>query len=293
MYQCAKLMKPKQVTNKTYGQQLKMGPLKVRQPLPAAALEQVSPFILLHHAGPTIHEPNGTKERLSPHPHRGFEPVTFLFSGKLHHKDSAGHEGFLESGDVQWMTAGSGIIHSEGPSEAFSKEGGTFELIQLWVNLPREYKMTAPKYQDIKSHTIHVVHKADGKLQVRVVAGTYDDQKGPASTFTPITALMLYFEAGAEATFSIPHSYNSLLYVLEGDVEAAGTIISKYNLAQFDTAGDAITLKTFSKGHALLLAGAPIQEPVVSYGPFVMNYPGEIKQAILDYETGKMGILES
>lgn len=270
-----------------------MGPLKIRQPLPVADLEQISPFILLHHAGPTVQPPNSIKERLSPHPHRGFEPVTFLFSGKLHHKDSAGHEGFLESGDVQWMTAGSGIIHSEGASAAFAKEGGTQELIQLWVNLPREDKMTTPKYQDIKRDSMPVLKFDDGKIEARLVAGSYENKNGPASTFTNILAMMVYFEEGAETTFCLPHTMNALLYVLDGEVASAGEKIEKHHLAQFGNEGDEIEFKTFSKGHALLLAGEPINEPVVSYGPFVMNYPGEIKQAILDYETGKMGVLES
>jgi redox-sensitive bicupin YhaK (pirin superfamily) len=286
-------MRTKKVRIQTYGQQLKMGPLKVRQPLPAPNLEQVSPFILLHHAGPTAQAPNGTKERLSPHPHRGFEPVTFLFSGGLHHKDSAGNEGLLESGDVQWMTAGSGIIHSEGPSSRFVKEGGTLELIQLWVNLPREHKMTTPKYQDIKKENIPVVQADGGKIELRLVAGAYEGVKGPATTFSEILAAMLYFEPGAETTFSIPHGWNTVLYVLEGEVEAGGETIAKHSMAEFSTDGDAVDFKTFSKGHALLLAGEPINEPLVSYGPFVMNYPGEIKQAILDFETGKMGVLES
>src|SRR6476620_5980839 len=233
-------MSLRKIIKQTYGQSFKMGPLHVRQPLPVADLEQVSPFILLHHAGPTVHPPNGTKERLSPHPHRGFEPVTFLFSGKLHHKDSAGHEGFLESGDVQWMTAGSGIIHSEGPSEEFANEGGTLELIQLWVNLPRDAKMTAPKYQDIKRDTMPVLKFDSNKIEARLVAGEYADKKGPASTFTNITAMMLYFEADATTTFSIPHSMNALLYILDGDVESAGTKISTYNLAHFDNKGDII-----------------------------------------------------
>jgi quercetin 2,3-dioxygenase len=286
-------MSIRKVVKQAYGQQLKMGPLKVRQPLPVPGLDQISPFILLHHAGPTEQQPNSMKERLSPHPHRGFEPVTFLFSGKLHHKDSAGHEGFLESGDVQWMTAGSGIIHSEGPSQAFATEGGTLELIQLWVNLPRDYKMTSPKYQDIKRNNIPILQKDGDKIELRLVAGEYEGVKGPASTFTKVLALMIHFEAGAQTTFSIPHTMNALLYVLDGDVETGGAKISRYDLAQFANESDTIDFKTFSKGHALLLAGEPIQEPVVSYGPFVMNYPGEIKQAILDYETGKMGVLES
>jgi redox-sensitive bicupin YhaK (pirin superfamily) len=286
-------MSTKNVIKQTYGQQLKMGPLKVRQPLPVPHLEQVSPFILLHHAGPTMQEPKGVKERLSPHPHRGFEPVTFLFSGGLHHKDSAGNKGFLESGDVQWMTAGSGIIHSEGPSKTFVNEGGTLELIQLWVNLPREHKMTTPKYQDIKKEAMPVLKMAENKVEMRLVAGVYDGIKGPAATFTNILAAMVYFEAEGETTFSIPDGWNTLLYVLDGEVEAAGERVAKHSMAQFSTEGEQIYFKTFSKGHALLLAGEPINEPLVSYGPFVMNYPGEIKQAILDYETGKMGVLES
>ena len=136
---------------------MNVGPFKIKQPLPNDELQQVSPFILLHHGGPQTHAPGEIKARLSPHPHRGFEPVTFLFSGKIHHKDSTGAEGFLQTGDVQWMTAGSGIVHSEGPSVDFAKEGGDMEIIQLWVNLPRDHKMTQPKYQDIKKrhHSCH------------------------------------------------------------------------------------------------------------------------------------------
>jgi len=271
-------------------QHFSVGPFKVKQPLPNAELNQVSPFILLHHGGPDVHEPGAIKARLSPHPHRGFEPVTFLFSGKIHHKDSTGAEGFLESGDVQWMTSGSGIIHSEGPSEAFAREGGAMEIIQLWVNLPREHKMTAPKYQDIKKNTIPVV-KENGFL-LKLVAGNYNGKQGPASTFTPITAIMVEFTEGAETTITIPSSFNSLLYVLEGSIESDGALIEQFNMAVFED-GDAVHLKAKSNGKALFLAGEPINEPVASYGPFVMNYPGEIRQAIMDYETGKMGVLES
>src|SRR4051812_23552664 len=140
-------------------QHFNVGPFKVKQPLPNDTISQVSPFILLHHAGPSYHAPGEIKARLSPHPHRGFEPVTFLFSGKIHHKDSTGSEGLLQTGDVQWMTAGSGIIHSEGPSVKFAEEGGDMELIQLWVNLPREHKMTSPKYQDIKKESIPILNE--------------------------------------------------------------------------------------------------------------------------------------
>ena len=272
-------------------QHFNVGPFKVKQPLPNDELQQVSPFILLHHGGPQTHAPGEIKARLSPHPHRGFEPVTFLFNGKIHHRDSTGSEGFLETGDVQWMTAGSGIIHSEGPSEAFAKEGGDMEIIQLWVNLPREKKMTQPKYQDIKKQTIPAIN--ENGFELKLVAGEYMDHKGPASTFTPILAMMVFFEENAETSINVPSDYNALIYVLDGSLETNETVLDKFNLGVFEKDGDNIRLQAKTRGKALLLAGKPINEPLVSYGPFVMNYPGEIKQAIMDYELGKMGVLES
>jgi len=227
---------------------------------------------------------------LSPHPHRGFEPVTFLFSGKLHHKDSTGSEGFLETGDVQWMTSGRGIIHSEGPSEAFATEGGIMELIQLWVNLPRGHKMTTPKYQDIKKDQIPVIN--ENGFEINLVSGEYNNLKGPASTFTPITAMMVNFKEGTETSIEIPALYNALLYVLNGTIESNGITLEALNLGVFSKDADAIHLNAKSHGKLLLLAGEPINEPVASHGPFVMNYPGEIEQAMLDYQNGKMGVLD-
>lgn len=284
-------MKQRTVKKYTELEHMAVGPFKVKQPLPNSSLEQVSPFLLLHHAGPQTHAPGEIKVRLSPHPHRGFEPVTFLFSGKIHHKDSTGSEGFLQSGDVQWMTAGSGIIHSEGPSAEFANEGGEMELIQLWVNLPRDNKMTAPKYQDIKRNSIPAVN--ENGFAFNIVAGEYKGVKGPASTFTPILAATIQFDDSGETEISLPPSYNALLYVLTGELQVGGERLVKHNLAVFQKDGEGTVLKSMQKGKALLLAGEPIEEPVVSYGPFVMNYPGEIRQAVLDYHEGKMGVLES
>ncbi|MFN2458638.1 MAG: pirin family protein [Chitinophagaceae bacterium] len=222
-------MNLRSVTNHKELQQFNVGPFQVKQPLPASGLMAVDPFLLLHHAGPSIHAPGEIKARLSPHPHRGFEPVTFLFSGKIHHKDSTGSEGLLESGDVQWMTSGSGVIHSEGPSEKFAQEGGTMELIQLWVNLPREHKMTQPKYQDIKKDSIPVLEQ-NGFI-LKIVAGEYGGVKGPAFTFSPIIAIMVEFNKGAETTIPIPATHNALIYVLDGSVNTNGSIVNKYNLA--------------------------------------------------------------
>lgn len=284
-------MKLRTIKQITYAQEFPMGSFRVKQPLPTHELEQVSPFILLHHAGPHTYQPGAYKARISPHPHRGFEPVTFLFSGKAHHRDSLGNEGFLESGDVQWMTAGSGIIHSEGPSEAFSKEGGVLEMIQLWINLPRAHKMTAPKYQDIPSARIPEI--SEEGLRIRLVAGQYKDVKGPADTFTPITAMMIHAEAGATFSMPLPAAHHALVYVLDGQLDVQGTEIDALHMGIWNEDGDAISFSVKSKAKLLLLAGEPINEPMSSYGPFVMNYPGEIRQAILDYETGKMGTLDA
>jgi redox-sensitive bicupin YhaK (pirin superfamily) len=284
-------MTNRSVQKHTHVDTMAIGPFGVRQPLPAPGLDQVSPFLLLHHAGPATHAPGAIKARLSPHPHRGFEPVTFLFSGRLHHKDSLGNEGFLEGGDVQWMTAGSGILHSEGPSERFAAEGGKMELIQLWVNLPRDHKMTAPKYQDLKAASIPVVER--NGFSFRVVAGDFEGVSGPASTFSPITALSVSFNEGAAVDLSFPPEWHVLAYVLDGSIATAGEVLDGGNLGVFGSEGAGIRLEARSNGKLLLLAGEPIQEPMVSYGPFVMNYPGEIKQAVLDFQEGRMGVLES
>ncbi|MFN2440587.1 MAG: pirin family protein [Chitinophagaceae bacterium] len=283
-------MKHRSITKYTRLERFNVGPFQVKQPLPATGLDQVDPFLLIHHAGPSVHKPGEIKARLSPHPHRGFEPVTFLFSGKLHHKDSTGSEGFLETGDVQWMTSGSGIIHSEGPSEVFAEEGGTMELIQLWVNLPRNHKMTKPKYQDIKKDQIPVINR--NGFEIKLVAGEYNDLNGPASTFTPMLAMMINFEEGAETNIEISTAHNALVYVLNGTIESNGTTLETLNLGVSKKDGDVIELKSKKAGKLLLLAGEPIKEPIASHGPFVMNYPGEIRQAMLDYQTGKMGVLD-
>jgi len=281
----------KRATVHTELEHMSVGPFKVKQPLPSPVLKQVSPFILLHHAGPSKHAPGEIKARLSPHPHRGFEPVTFLFSGKIHHRDSTGSEGFLESGDVQWMTAGSGIIHSEGPSSSFAEEGGVMELIQLWINLPREKKMTNPKYQDLKKKDIPLIE--ENGFSIHLVAGEFKGQQGPASTFTPMNVMMMNFRKGAHLSFDVPESWNHVLYVLEGSLTTNNETAESYNLVVYEKDGNKIEINATADGKLLFLSGEPITEPVVSYGPFVMNYPGEIKQAILDYETGKMGVLES
>ncbi len=270
-----------------------MGPMRVKQPMPADGLEQISPFLLIHHTGPEYHEPRKLTARLSPHPHRGFEPVTFLFQGGIHHKDSTGAEGFLTSGDVQWMTAGSGIVHSEGPSREFIQQGGWQELIQLWVNLPRQHKMTPPKYQDIKVEQMPEIIEAEGKIRVKLVAGSYREFTGPAATFTPIEVMMVNFRAGGKAEMAIPGDHNALIYLLDGTIRVNDQTVEKLHLVHFRKDGGTIAFETLSEGKLLLLAGEPIAEPMVQHGPFVMNNRQEILEAMQDYEAGKMGVLTS
>lgn len=188
------------------------------------------------------------------------------------------------------MTSGSGIIHSEGPSEAFAVEGGTMELIQLWVNIPRDHKMTKPKYQDIKGTQIPVIN--ENGFEIKLVAGEYKNVHGPASTFTSIVAMMMHFEVGAETSISVPAFHNSLIYVLSGTIDTNGVTLEALNLGVSEKDGDAIQLQAKAPGKLLFLSGEPINEPVASQGPFVMNDPGEIKQAMLDYQAGKMGVLD-
>ncbi len=283
-------MKARNVQYISLGLDVQVGHMLVKQPLPARDIRQVSPFLLLHHAVPTYHSPANSTPRLSPHPHRGFEPVTFLFQGKIHHKDSLGNEGFLNAGDVQWMTSGKGIIHSEGPSAEFLQTGGNFELVQLWVNLPRAHKMTQPKYQHLTKDTMPVL--TEEGIEMQLVAGNYKGKTGAASTFSPMLAMMVNFEAGARTFYEIPASYNALIYVLDGEIKTNETTVEKLSMVTFDHEGEGIDFEAITKGKLLLLAGEPIQEPLSTYGPFVMNYPAELKQAIEDYELGRMGVLE-
>lgn len=278
------------IKNTSYAHEFQMGPMRVKQPLPTHGLKNIGPFILLHHAGPKPHVPGAEKPRLSPHPHRGFEPVTFVFSGKIHHKDSLGNEGFLQSGDVQWMTAGSGIVHSEGPSDEFAREGGVMEIIQLWINLPKAHKMTTPKYQDIPSAKIPVV--TENGFIFNVVAGELKGAKGPAETFTPINAATVMFEEGKTTTIDLPVTHYVAIYVLEGSIEVNHKLIEARNMAEFHQDGNSIQISTQSTGKLLFLSGEWTDEPMIQYGPFVMNTQEEIMQAIDDYEAGKMGVLD-
>lgn len=269
-----------------------VGKTPVVQALPVSNIKQVSPFLLLHHFKTLDIAPGEVDFDVAPHPHRGFEPVTFLFEGKLHHRDSMGNEGFLSDGDVQWMTAGRGVIHSEAAMDEFQESGGNFHGVQLWVNLPKANKMATPVYQDIKAENIPVYVSEDGALKMRLVAGKWNTMQGPANTFTDIIALHGTITKDKQDDINIPAGHNALLYVLEGKLEINGKHhVREGMIVIYENDGSFISIKAKEDAQFLLLSGVPIDEPYASYGPFVMNTQTEIMEAIRDYQAGKMGIL--
>lgn len=284
-------MKQKKITNLVNSADLQVGMANIKQPLPNKGIAQVSPFLLLHHLQPIEVEAGIDPLGVGPHPHRGFEPITFLFSGGIEHRDSHGNHGVLSSGDVQWMTAGRGIVHSERASKDFVASGGTLELVQLWVNLPKKDKMTQARYQDIKNVQIPVISKQQDAVKIRVIAGDFEGKTGPANTFTPLTALHVSMKANSETTLEIAKNFNAFAYILGGYVNIATENVGATQLAVFSEKGNHIKVKANKDSHLLLLSGEPINEKVVNWGPYVMNTQTEIMEAIRDYQAGKMGFL--
>ncbi len=255
---------------------------------------QLDPFLLLDYAGPYRFAPSDKPRGVEGHPHRGFETVTIVYDGSLEHRDSAGNHGSIGVGDVQWMTAASGVVHEEFHSREFTARGGTLEMVQLWVNLPAEFKMSPPRYQEILSSQIPQVALPGGAGVARVIAGELQGAKGPAKTFTPVNLWDLRLPAGVSTELTLPEGYTTALVVQKGTVELNGSdAVRGVELAVFDRAGDRIAIRATADTMALLLCGQPIGQPVVGQGPFVMNTKQEIHQAIRDYQTGRMGFLEN
>ena len=253
------------------------------------------PFLLLDYAGPYDFTPAESTRGVGEHPHRGFETVTIVYQGELEHRDSSGSHGWIGPGDVQWMTAASGVVHEEFHSERFSREGGTFEVVQLWVNLPAKEKMSPPRYQGILDAQIPQAPLADGAGTVRVIAGEFQGVRGPAKTVTPINVWDLQLVAGRSTVLLVPGGQTALLVVQKGAVRVNdSTAVDAVQLVSFEREGDVIKLhaNADADARALLLTGEPLNEPVVGQGPFVMNTREEIQQAMLDYQAGRMGHLE-
>ncbi|MBX3510550.1 MAG: pirin family protein [Hyphomonadaceae bacterium] len=250
----------------------------------------IDPFILLDYGAPAEFAPAAQKRGVGVHPHRGFETVTIVYDGEVDHRDSTGNGGHIGPGDVQWMTAASGILHEEFHSEAFTKNGGLMEMVQLWVNLPAKDKKAPPGYQTLMKGDIPVVDLPDGAGRLRVIAGAYAGAKGPARTFTPIDIWDVRLNAGGKAAFDLPEGHTLMLLTQSGTVLLNDEHVARASqLALFERAGGAISVEANTDAKLLLLAGAPIGEPVVQYGPFVMNTEGEIRQAIADFNAGKFG----
>ena len=250
--------------------------------------ERVSPFVLMDFGPPKEFAPLAQGKRgVGWHPHRGFETVTLAWEGSVAHRDNAGHRGVIGPGDVQWMTAGSGIFHEEYHEEEFTRRGGRMHMMQLWVNLPKQSKAAPPGYQPIGAVQIPVVERADSK--VRVIAGEYEGALGPAHTFTPITLLDMTLSADTSLPVSLPANYNALAVVAKGRVSAGNFTAGAGELLLFNNDGKTLVLKGEEDSHVILLAGEPIDEPIVQYGPFVMNSIAEIEQAMLDVNRGKFG----
>jgi len=250
----------------------------------------LSPFLLLDFAGPAEFTPAVTPRGVGQHPHRGFETVTIVYHGEVSHRDSTGQGGTIGPGDVQWMTAGAGILHEEFHSEAFTRAGGMLQMIQLWVNLPARHKMTAPRYQAILNSEIPAVALANGAGTVRVIAGQYENTQGPAQTFTPMNVWDLRLTASSSATAPIRAGWNTALIVLKGQIKVNHERTVKDGaMVVLSAHGSDCFIESISDASVLLLSGEPIDEPVEGYGPFVMNTRGEIEQAIHDFNSGKFG----
>jgi len=271
-----------------------MGPIQLRQPIPTQDIDNIDPFILLHHYGPyEISEQNNPFD-LGPHPHRGFEPITFLVQGEQLHRDSLGNESVVKTGDVQWTTAGRGVIHAEAPTKEFVQKGGTLEGIQLWLNLPAEKKMMAANYQHIKHEDFRVVSSEDNKVNIQIIAGELEGIYGRIQTQTPVNAFMIAVEAGGNFNINVPNSHQSTVYLLKGDVLINDSEVLKLNknqLIQFNQEGEGFSITGNESSQLLFISGEPINEPVKSYGPYVMNTQTEIMEAMRDYQMGKMGFL--
>ncbi|HEV8485943.1 MAG TPA: pirin family protein [Blastocatellia bacterium] len=268
----------------------------VRRPFPKASFSEFDPFLLLDEMGPMELAP-GEAKGAPDHPHRGFETVTYLLSGDMEHKDSRGHAGRLKPGDVQWMTAGAGVIHSEMPDREFARRGGRMHGFQLWVNLPKRDKMMKPRYQEIPNSQIPKATSADGLVMVSVIAGEAMGKKAVIETRTPIVYLHYKIEPGGVVNQKIPGAYNGFAYVVEGEglFGAEGERAGDGQMVLFGQDGDEVRIESPADAQAtlelLLIAGVPLNEPVARYGPFVMNTQAEIRQAIEDYREGRMGVI--
>lgn len=265
-----------------------IGDLTTRRPLPGPRLSQLDPFLFLNHHGPQVYPPNNHGLPFGPHPHRGFETVTFILEGSLAHADSADHQSVIHAGGVQWMTAGSGIVHAEISPPEFLRDGGPLEILQLWINLPARLKMSEPRYIGLQQASIPAIALAGGG-ELNLIAGEFEGQRGPVESLTDVFMSTLTLTAGASPTLPAPAGRQVFLYLIDGEVSVGGDDVKAQHLIELERQGDSVEL-TATTGARLIFGHAPvIDEPVVSHGPFVMNTREEIVAAIDDYQAGRFG----
>ncbi len=284
----------KTIQHKVTSPLVNMGPIKLRQPLPSQGIENVDPFLLLHHYGPyAISEFNNPFD-LGPHPHRGFEPITLLFKGEQLHRDSLGNEMVVKAGGVQWTTAGRGIIHAEAPTKDFVKKGGDLEGIQLWLNLPAKDKMVPPNYQHLEDNQILKIFSDDKKIQLNIVAGHQQNKQGLIKTQTDVNVFTVNASKDGMLEVDIPETHQSLLYLLDGEVSVnKSETLEKgaHQMIVFNQDGNTIQFEAKKESTLLIISGEPIEEKISQYGPYVMNTQTEILEAMRDFQAGKMGYL--
>ncbi|WP_339935677.1 pirin family protein [Vreelandella glaciei] len=269
-----------------------IGDLVTRRPLPGPQLEQLDPFLFLNHHGPQTYPANNRGLPFGPHPHRGFETVTFILEGSLAHADSAKHQSVINAGGVQWMTAGSGIVHAEISPPAFLREGGPLEILQLWINLPSRLKMSEPRYVGLQQADIPAIALPGGG-ELNLIAGEWQGHAGPIETLTGVFMSTLKLPAGAHEQLPVAPGRQVFLYVVNGDVEVGGEPVQPHHLIEVDRDGSSLDIEASSDAHLLFGHGDVIDEPVYSHGPFVMNTREEIVQAVDDYQNGKFGGLDA
>lgn len=259
-------------------------------PLPSDKLRQIDPFLFLNHHGPQVYKPNNRGLPFGPHPHRGMETVTFILEGDIMHQDSDGHKSVINAGGVQWMTAGRGLIHSEVSSDEFKKNGGNMEILQLWLNLPARLKMTDPKYIGLQEDHIPSTLLDNGNVKMNLVSGEYEGKQGAFESVINVFLSTINFKTGAKLTLSVPTSHNIFFYVIRGALNVNGQSVEAFNLAEFRNDGETLDIEAEKESILLFGHAEPLNEPVVAYGPFVMNTKQEIMEAYDDYNEGKFGI---
>lgn len=274
-------------------QKVNMGGIFLDQPLPTNAIDSIDPFLLIHHWKNEM--PGNQKPQqagVGPHPHRGFSPVTFIYQGAVHHRDSRGNDSIVRAGGTQWMDAGMGITHSERPPAELAASGGPFEIIQFWVNTPSAFKMEQPRYQPLQAEDTPMVLKDNGKTKIGVITGGFEGTKGPIETYFPMLILRISMEAESKIELDIPEAYNLLTYQLHGHSLVNGDRhTADKNMVIFEKEGGKITFESYEPTEIMLLSGLPIGEKVSQYGPFVMNTQTEVLEAMRDAQMGKMGVL--